>query len=99
MVEGATEVPDLVIAMAEAYVTSRSPSPTRTILSRRSAHNKAQIVLTFGSAKSLVSVFLQQDQWGQYIHRTSALTVDSDHVYNRRAKGVCPKLLTKDTEL
>jgi hypothetical protein len=56
-------------------------------------HNKPQIIVTFGSAKSFVSVFLQQNQWRQYIHRRSALTVDLDHVYNRRVKGVCPKLL------
>jgi hypothetical protein len=99
MVEGATEVPDLVIAMAEAYRDIKVSISNADNFVPKVRHNKAQIGFTFGSAKSLVFVFVQQNQWGQYIHRISALTVDSDHVYNRRAKKVCPQLLTKDIEL
>jgi hypothetical protein len=99
MVEAAPQFTDFVIPSRKTYRDIKVAFCNTGHLGLKFRHNKPQIVVTFGSAESLVSVFVQQNQWGQYIHRTSALIVDSDHVYNRRAKGVCPKLLTKDIEL
>jgi hypothetical protein len=68
MVEDTTEVPDFVIAIPKVYRDIEVAFSETDNLALEFCHHKAQIVTAFGCSQSLVSVFVQQDHWREYVH-------------------------------
>ncbi len=69
MVEFATEVPDFANAIAEPYRRIEVAFSNLYNLALKFRHDSLQIVANLGRGEGLVSVFVQQDHWREYVHK------------------------------